>query len=92
VHVIFYRLSSALSAYAIIVIRCGFSHGIYSTIQLMTLGLLLGLEVGPEEGLIEEPVVKSEARKVGARLGPTLGILLGLEVGPEEGLEEPVSK
>jgi hypothetical protein len=54
------------------------------------MGILL--EVDLEEG-DEEPVGKSEAWKVGARLGPALGILLGLEVGPaEEGLEEAVGK
>jgi hypothetical protein len=34
------------------------------------LSKLLGLEVGPEEGL-NEPVGKSEATKVGATLGPS---------------------
>jgi hypothetical protein len=52
------------------------------------LSKLLGLEVGPEEGL-NEPVGKSEATKVGATLGPTLGIpRLGLKLGPEEGFED----
>jgi hypothetical protein len=41
------------------------------------LGILLGLKVGPEEGL-GEPVGKSEMTKVAATVGPMLGILLEL--------------
>jgi hypothetical protein len=47
-----------------------------STVRPM-LGILLGLKVGPEEGL-GEPVGKSEMTKVAATVGPMLGILLEL--------------
>jgi hypothetical protein len=51
----------------------------------LTLGIiLLGVELGPEDGF-EELVGKTEATNVGSLLGATLGILLGVELGPEDG-------